>query len=84
MEEGKAVLSRKENADTLPRSPLPLPHTSWQVGRSFVVCSPHMAHQVAAMNGCHLDDGHQGQQQTHVPITGPILVAQHGHTDAKE
>ena len=33
--------SRVEKADTLPRSPLPLPHTGWQIGRSFVVHGPH-------------------------------------------
>ena len=30
-----------------------------------------MAHLVAAMNGCHRDAGHQGQQQILLPTTGP-------------
>ena len=33
--------SRVEEANTLSRNLLPSPHTHWQVGRCFAVCSPH-------------------------------------------
>ena len=39
---------RVEKADTLPRSPLPSPHTGWWVERSFAVCSPD-----SPLSGCH-------------------------------
>ena len=38
---------RAEEDNALPRSPLPLPHTNWQV-RSFVVHSPHHS-----LSSCH-------------------------------
>ena len=58
---GKGYPSRAIKA--LPGSPLPLPHTDWTFGRSFVIIVP-VAHWVAAMNRCNWDPGHQGQQQT--------------------
>ena len=55
--------SRAEEADALPRS---LYHCHTPTGEledvlQFIV---PMAHQVATINGGHLDAGHQGQQQT--------------------
>ena len=39
-EEAKYYSPRGEEANTLPRSPLPLPHPHWQIGGSFAICSP--------------------------------------------
>ena len=44
-------------------SPIPLPHSCWWVGEVLRFMVPK-AHQVAAMNGCHWDAAHQGQQWT--------------------
>ena len=40
-----------------------------------------MAHQVASMNRCHRDAGHQDQQWMLYLLHGPVLLAQHGHAD---
>ena len=40
-DEGNAILPEKKKLMLYQRSPLPLPHTSWHIGRSFAVCGPH-------------------------------------------
>ena len=55
-----------KKADALPGSPLPSPHTSWQVGRSFAVGSPH-----SSSSGSHewmwLSCWTQGSAENSVP-----------------
>ena len=61
--DGNAIPCMQKKADTLPSSPLPSPHTNWQVGKSFAVHSPH-----GSSSGCHEWMSprcwNQGQQQT--------------------
>ena len=74
--------SRAEEADTLPRSPLPLPHTNWQTGRRFVVCSVHRtlsSHHEWMSPECWTP----GSAVNSVLATWLILVTQNGHTDAE-
>ena len=70
-----------KEANTLPRSPLPLSCTKWQVGRSFAVCSPH-----SSPNSCHEWISPRcwtpGSAADAVLATWPVLVARHGCVDA--
>ena len=79
---GKGYPLRTEKADALTRSPLPSPHTGWQVGRSFAVYSPHWS-----LDGCCEMMSPRcwisGLVAKSVPITGLVLVARHGHADAE-
>ena len=73
---------RVEEANALPRSPLPLPHTNWQVGRRFAICGPH-----GSLSSCHewmsLRCWTPGSAADAVLATWPVLVARNGHTDAE-
>ena len=53
-----------EEVNALPGSPLQLPHPCWWTGRKFCNSWSPKPTRVAAMNGCHHDAGHQGQQYT--------------------
>ena len=79
---GKSYPSREEKAGALPGSPLPLPYTSWQIGRSFVVHGPH-----GLLSCCHewmsLRCWTSGSAANSVPTTRPVLVAQNGHAEAE-
>ena len=71
-----------EEANNLPRSPLPLSHTKWQVGRSFVIHSPH-----GSPSSCHewMSSRCQspGSAMDTVLASWLVLVAWHGHSDAE-
>ena len=73
---------RAEKADALPRSPLSLPHTDWQTGRSFAVHSPN-----GSLSGCYewmsLRCWTPGSAANTVPTAGLVLVALDGHADAQ-
>ena len=60
---GENYSLRVEEANALSRSPLPLPHTKGGLENILWFVVP-TAHQLTAMNGCHQDAGHQGQQWT--------------------
>ena len=47
-EEGKGILQDWKKLMLYQGAPLPSPHTGWQVGRSFVVHSPH-----GSLSDCH-------------------------------
>ena len=78
---GKNYPLRVEEADVLPRSPLPLPHTNWWVG-SFAFHSPH-----GSSGSCHewmsLVYWMPGSAVNSTFATCLVLVAQNGHTDAE-
>ena len=81
-EEIKAILQEQKKSDALPRGLLPLLHTSWHVGRGFVVCGPH-----SSSNCCHEWMSPRcwtpGSVANSVPTTGLVLVAWYGHTDTE-
>ena len=62
-EEGKTILWEGKKLMLYQGSPLPSPHPHLQIGGILQFIVPK-AYQVAAMNGCHWDAGHQGQHQT--------------------
>ena len=76
-----AQILRRENlsfkgrrSDTLPRSPLPSPHTNWWVGRSFAVHSPH-ASSHSCLEWMSLRCWTPESEVNSVLATWPVLVA---------
>ena len=71
-----------EESNTLPRSPLPLSHTMWWVGRSFVIHSPH-----SSLHSCHEWMSPRcwtpGSATDAVLAVWLVLVTRHGHADAE-
>ena len=80
-EEGKLSFESRE-ADALPRSPLLSLHSSWQVERSFAVCSlpsSSSSHHEWMSLRCWTP----GSGANSVFATRLVLVARNGHADAE-
>ena len=78
---GKNYSPRPEEANALPRSPLPLPHPHWQIGQCFVIHSLQ-----GSLSSCHEWMSPKcwtpGSANT-VLAAWPVLVARNGHSDAE-
>ena len=81
-EEGMAIL-REWKKFTLHQGALYHCHTPARELEEMMQFIVPMAHRVVAMNWCHRDAGHQGQQQNTVPAARLVLVAWHGNVDAE-
>ena len=64
------------------RSPLSLPYTGWQAGRSYSVFSPHSSSSGIYEQMSPRCWTPESAVNT-VPTAGPVLVAQHGCTIAE-
>ena len=62
------------------RYALPMLHPKGENKDLLLIVVPRM-HQIAALNGCHSDAGHQGHDRALSCITSMFLVARNGQTD---